>query len=405
MCLAFLCKSFFPSKCVVFISCDFNDCRLQHLPSCLHQVAGISDIDGAKTDDTRLYLHTEWFAQNDDGTVADGEAETRAFAATLGRIADGVTDLTLGSAERGTPGVPPSSVHAFLRARPSTPVAVVTNHAGAYTNKYYHSRFDDAAALPQDHAQRICKAATLTARALYAEAARSDEAGAAATAAIDAVTKTISADCDIVVQLLDCLLGVAAPSTAGTAASQVHDCELAKKLGVRLPRRRDDGVFHTLYRVFAPKARAQSLAAFVHGTPRLIHDFLKSDSFVGDRSSSNFNATAFAVGAAQSYNGTMTTATLHAAVDPALRYRSSMGKFEVDSEKMASPLHARSRLWTESHWGGDPGRMRVYYVESATTEWAILVAGIAIAATTFAAVSWAAPRWEQRYKRGYFKDE
>jgi hypothetical protein len=62
-------------------------------------------------------------------------------------------------------------------------------------------------------------------------------------------------------------------------------------------------VFHNLYRVFSPKARAQSLAKFVSGAPRLIHDFLKSDKYVGDRSSSYFNGSV-AAGSDAAYNGT-----------------------------------------------------------------------------------------------------
>jgi hypothetical protein len=76
-----------------------------------------------------------------------------------------------------------------------------TDHAGAYTNKYYHSRFDDAAAQKTGYARRVCAAATLTARTLYTEAARGDDDDAAATAVIDGVAATIHADCDVVAKV------------------------------------------------------------------------------------------------------------------------------------------------------------------------------------------------------------
>jgi nicastrin len=99
----------------------------------------------------------------------------------------------------------------------------------------------------------------------------------------------------------------------------------------------------------------------------------------------------------------VTTATFHAAVDPALSYNGK--KFEVSAEKMASPMHARTRLWAEAHWDGDPGRMRVYYVENEVAEWLMLLFGIVVTAATYGAVRWAAPRCEERYKQGYFKDD
>jgi len=75
--------------------------------------------------------------------------------------------IQMNVADADTPGIPPSSLMAFLKETPTLPSVVITNHAGPYINKYYHSRFDDFYNVKQDH---VCKIANLTARLLYAAA-------------------------------------------------------------------------------------------------------------------------------------------------------------------------------------------------------------------------------------------
>ena len=71
-------------------------------------------------------------------------------------------------ASAGNPGIPPSSLMAFLRARPGIAGAVLADFDSAFATPYYHSRFDNALTVDEDS---IAEAAVVAARALHALAA------------------------------------------------------------------------------------------------------------------------------------------------------------------------------------------------------------------------------------------
>jgi hypothetical protein len=68
-------------------------------------------------------------------------------------------------ASAGNPGIPPSSLMAFLRARPAVAGVVVADHDGSFSTPYYHSRFDNASTIDEES---IAAAAVTTARVLHA---------------------------------------------------------------------------------------------------------------------------------------------------------------------------------------------------------------------------------------------
>lgn len=130
----------------------------------------------------------------------DSNPATDALISDIRSAAGGIESDTLKveAAAQDTPGVPPSSVQAFLSLDRSKPVVVLTDHKGPYTNKYYHSRFDDYQYVESDEARvltsRLCSAATLLARSLYKSAGGSD-----------ANAKDINADCSQTISLFRCL--------------------------------------------------------------------------------------------------------------------------------------------------------------------------------------------------------
>jgi len=52
-------------------------------------------------------------------------------------------NVTVAIASSTAPGIPPSSLMSFLKSKPSIAGIVLADHNAQYTNKYYHSRFDD----------------------------------------------------------------------------------------------------------------------------------------------------------------------------------------------------------------------------------------------------------------------
>lgn len=74
-----------------------------------------------------VYLHREH----------DVNPATDAFATDIMNAAAGLqSTLQTSMASTSTPGVPPSSSQAFLRASPSLPTIVLADHDQHYTNKY-----------------------------------------------------------------------------------------------------------------------------------------------------------------------------------------------------------------------------------------------------------------------------
>lgn len=85
---------------------------------------------------------------------------------------------TVPVAER-TPGVPPSSSHAFLLENPDLAAVVIADHADQYANAFYDSDWDQ---LSNVQAQLVCDAAQMIARCAELRSPRPPESSSAAAA-------------------------------------------------------------------------------------------------------------------------------------------------------------------------------------------------------------------------------
>jgi nicastrin len=88
--------------------------------------------------------------------------------------------------------LPPGSLHSFYLNNPETSGIMINDFNDAYTNKYYHSQFDDVSNID---ANTVCKITSLLANSLY-QLAKSDNAPM-----ID-----LQVDCNLVHDLIQCLL-------------------------------------------------------------------------------------------------------------------------------------------------------------------------------------------------------
>lgn len=130
----------------------------------------------------QLYFHTE---AGQVGNPAD-------ILATLQEVAQEI-QIQASVYPAGAQGIPPSSTHSFLLARPEIPAVVVTDHAATYANTFYDSDFDGFSNL---NPEMVCNAATLLARTMYDLAASSSTPGPG----------DLAVDCELVFELLDCLV-------------------------------------------------------------------------------------------------------------------------------------------------------------------------------------------------------
>eukprot|EP01104_Vermistella_antarctica_P016950 TRINITY_DN5907_c0_g1_i1.p1 TRINITY_DN5907_c0_g1~~TRINITY_DN5907_c0_g1_i1.p1 ORF type:complete len:673 (-),score=179.95 TRINITY_DN5907_c0_g1_i1:58-2076(-) len=161
---------------------------------------------------------------DDDSTTL--EALEKAWYAS-GDTLNGVVLSTETDPKAG--GIPPSSSMSFLKGNPDLDVSVLTNHYGPYTNKYYHSIYDDS-----DNVNRtgVCAAATLLARSLFLMAQPENVT----------LLPTIEADCNLVSMLMECLTeswscpmmsniipGLKAPDPPSHFIAKLHSVDLTSK--------------------------------------------------------------------------------------------------------------------------------------------------------------------------------
>lgn len=112
---------------------------------------------------TRLFMHS----QPTGGRWGDASPLLTALQ-DAGLLTSGELPLNLTAASAGNPGVPPSSLFSFLRAKPSIAGVVITEFDSQMINPYFHSAYDNASWVA---VEPIMVGAALLARALHALAA------------------------------------------------------------------------------------------------------------------------------------------------------------------------------------------------------------------------------------------
>ncbi|CAH9138973.1 unnamed protein product [Cuscuta epithymum] len=105
--------------------------------------------------------------------------------------------IEVSKAKKSNPGLPPSSLMAFMRKNPQTSGIVLEDFDDAYRNNFYHSHLDDLTA--NINSSALVTAASLVARSLYILASDKNEVNAS-------LLNTINANSSLVEELLSCLL-------------------------------------------------------------------------------------------------------------------------------------------------------------------------------------------------------
>eukprot|EP00850_Spirogloea_muscicola_P001661 SM000006S19426 [mRNA] locus=s6:627517:632413:- [translate_table: standard] len=150
----------------------------------IKQVLEIGSVGRALTEGTlTLYTHRQ---SGQDKKLTD-EIHSALVAA-----AEKVANTKVLPASLSNPGIPPSSLMAFLGHRPSLAGVVLEEFDQTFKNPFYHSRFDDEGNV---NAMAITKAATVIARSLHLLAGGTRDAAA-----------NIECNSTLVEELLQCFL-------------------------------------------------------------------------------------------------------------------------------------------------------------------------------------------------------
>nr|GMD14766.1 nicastrin isoform X2 [Ipomoea batatas] len=120
-------------------------------------------------------------------------------------------NIKISKAKKTNPGLPPSSLMAFVRKNPQTSGIVLEDFDDAYRNKFYHSHLDDQSNV---NSSAIVAAASLVARSLYILASDKKEVNAS-------LLTTINANSSLVEELLGCLLSCEPGLSCGLVKSYI----------------------------------------------------------------------------------------------------------------------------------------------------------------------------------------
>ncbi|KAG6779051.1 hypothetical protein POTOM_015418 [Populus tomentosa] len=335
------------------------------------------------------------FSQGNSTFFAHTAAVSLATNETLNALKharDSLENITVSSASTLNPGIPPSSLMAFLKKNPSTSGMVLEDFDTSFSDKFYHSHLDDMSNI---NSSSIVAAASLVARTLYILA--SDDKNISSTA-LDAINVNASLVEELMSCLLDCEPGLS--------------CELVKSYIVPTNQCPNHYVG-----VILGEPSSNPYLGYVDDVSRFIWNFLadRTSSSMEDASSDCSkecsNKGGVCIKAEVDGKGVCVISTTrghylaptdsilgnffpwlalppypHTKYVPAystrLNYES--GTWHVLPSDSSDPMGMVDPVWTESNW--DTIRLRVYTVQDAAFDRLVLLAGITITVMAYLAI-------------------
>ncbi|KAF6144682.1 hypothetical protein GIB67_006174 [Kingdonia uniflora] len=270
----------------------------------------------------------------------------------------GSETIKISTAKISNPGIPPSSMMAFLSKNSSTSGIVLEDFDTAFLNKFYHSHLDD---LSNVNSSSIVAAASLVARTLYILASGKKESSTSEL-------NSINVNSSLVEELLGCLLTCEPGLSCGLVKDYITPTNTCPNHYV--------GVL-----MGAPSSKPY--LAYVSDVSRFLWNFLADrTSSKEDRSSvcsedcSSKGQVCIRTEPAGKGTCVVSTTRYIPAYSTRLKFDSDSGTWSVLPPNSSDPMGMVDPVWTESFW--DEIQLRVYTVQSATYDRFILAGGIAV---------------------------
>lgn len=308
------------------------------------------------------------FSQGNSTFFAHTAAVSLATNETLNALKharDSLENITVSSASTLNPGIPPSSLMAFLKKNPSTSGMVLEDFDTSFSDKFYHSHLDDMSNI---NSSSIVAAASLVARTLYILA--SDDKNISSTA-LDAINVNASLVEELMSCLLDCEPGLS--------------CELVKSYIVPTNQCPNHYVG-----VIIGEPSSNPYLGYVDDVSRFIWNFLadRTSSSMEDASSDCSkecsNKGGVCIKAEVDGKGVCAISTTRYVPAYSTRLNYESGTWHVLPSDSSDPMGMVDPVWTESNW--DTIRLRVYTVQDAAFDRLVLLAGIAITVMAYLAI-------------------
>ncbi|XP_021604076.1 nicastrin isoform X3 [Manihot esculenta] len=300
--------------------------------------------------------------------TAGGSSTTKEMLNALKHAQDSLEskNVMVATASTTNPGVPPSSLMAFLRKQnSSTSGIVLEDFDTAFANKFYHSHLDD---MSNVNSSAIVAAASLIARTLYILASGSKNLSSSALSAINV-------NASLVEEMMGCLLNCDPGLT----------CELVKNYispTASCPS-------HYVGVVIGEPSSTPYLG-YVNDVSRFIWNFLADrtsipmDNATYDCSKGCSNKDELCIKAETNGKGVCVISTTRYVPAYSTRLKFESGMWNVLPSNPSDTMGMVDPVWTESNW--DAIGLRVYTVQDATFDRLVLLGGIGVTILAYLAI-------------------
>ncbi|KAA8530686.1 hypothetical protein F0562_005380 [Nyssa sinensis] len=264
--------------------------------------------------------------------------------------------IKISTANASNPGIPPSSLMAFLRKNSQTSGVVLEDFDTVFTNKFYHSHLDD---LSNINSSAIVAAASLVARTLYVLASDGKDLSTSALSAINI-------NASLVEELLGCLLNCEPGLSCGLVKHYISPTSTCPShyVGVLLGEP-----------TFTP------YAGYVGDVPRFLWNFLADKTSIPTENATSCpkncsNTGELCIKAETDGKGVCVVSTTRYVPAYSTRLKFESETWKVLPINSTDPMGLADPVWTESNWGVIA--LRVYTVQDAAYDRLILLGGFSI---------------------------
>ncbi|CAM8998975.1 unnamed protein product [Rhodiola kirilowii] len=267
--------------------------------------------------------------------------------------------ITISAASNTNPGIPPSSMMAFLKKDPLTSGVVLEDFDTAFSNKFYHSHLDD---ISNVNSTSIVAAASLVARTMYILANGN-------TSQSDSVLNKINVNASLVEDLMSCLMSCNPGLYCAFVKSYISPSSQCPSSYVG---------------VILDEPTANPYAGYVADVARFTWNFLaEKTSGLGHSKGSCpcSQADQTCIQAETNGKGVCVASTTKYVPAYSTRLRYESGVWNLMPSNSADTMGTVDPVWTESNW--DSIGVRFYKVQSAEYDRFVLLGGISVTILAF----------------------
>ncbi|GMI90404.1 NCT [Hibiscus trionum] len=272
--------------------------------------------------------------------------------------------VTVSNASSSNPGIPPSSLMAFLRKNSSTSGIVLEDFDTVFANKFYHSHLDDSANI---NSSSIVAAASLVARTLYVLASDKKDLSSSALSAINVNASLVE---ELISCMLKCNPGLSCElvssyiTSTNTCPSHYVGVVLGEPSSTPYPNQVDD-VSRFVWNFLADKTSTRKV-----NTSVCSEDCGKNGGLC--------------IRAELDGKGVCVNSTTRYVPAYSTRLMFDSGTWKLLPPNSSDPMGMLDPVWTESNW--NTIGLRVYTVQEAAYDRLVLLGGITVTVFAYLAI-------------------